>query len=120
MANHTILPKVPKKYAILFAAAAIIIIIAVMIFSASQVVDGILGLRQPVFFTCTDSDNGTVTDTFGECEDNSRQTYSDTCVLTGIRTPLKLREWHCSEFCEQEIVECPLGSVCAGGKCVQG
>lgn len=118
--KHNDLKLIPKKYGIIFFTAAFIIIIAGAAFTAAQIIDGIIGLRQaPVAFECTDSDNGTVLEEFGSCADSNRQTQYDTCVFTGLKEPLKLREWHCSPFCNFSITSCPPDTICAGGECVQ-
>jgi hypothetical protein len=119
------IPKIPKGLRIIFAVFALLIIIGFVAIMMTQIIlkaSDLVGLQQtPVTTTnCTDTDNGNFQDAFGTCTDSTRQSKSDTCVLTGIREELKLQEWFCvNNTCKSEIKDCNPGFNCAGGMCVK-
>lgn len=116
-------PKVARSLKFLAAGLAIMILAFLLIYMISGLVQKtteLTGLEQIPTTNCTDTDGGNLQDTFGTCTDSNRKTNSDTCVLTGLREPLKLQEWFCdNSTCKSEIKECPPGFNCAGGMCVQ-
>jgi hypothetical protein len=84
-------------------------------------ISDLVGLQQtPATTNCTDTDGGNLQDTFGTCTDSARQSKSDTCVLTGLREPLKLQEWFCeNNICKSEIKDCNPGFTCNSGMCIK-
>ncbi len=117
------IPKVPKKLRIMFAVFALLIIIglvAVMFTQIALKISDLVGLQQtPATTNCTDTDGGNLQETFGTCTDSARIQHSDTCVLTGLREPLKLQEWLCeNNICKSEIKNCNPDFNCVSGMCV--
>ena len=115
--------KVPKKFKIIIAILAVILIIALaaLLFAriATQVADQ-FGLKQTVVTNCTDSDGGKIDTEQGFCMDNLRKTYSDACIITGVREKLKLQEYFCQDNkCTSEIIQCQTGFACVAGRCVK-
>ena len=119
------IPSLPKKFAFIAAVGALILIIIFMSTILFNLVVGgaeLTGLRAYVVTNCTDTDNGSVQIDFGSCTNGLRKTQYDTCVITGgLREPLKLREWYCSEnkTCESFIANCSPGFSCVGGRCLK-
>ncbi len=120
------IPKSPKGLRFIFAILALLIIVAlalVMGFMIYKQAVNLTGLQQPLETgNCSDTDGGNNQAQFGTCIDSSRQTKSDTCVLTGLREAYKLQEWFCNtttNSCQSEIKSCNPGFSCIGGKCAQ-
>ncbi len=114
--------KVPKGLKIIIAIGAILLVVTMAAFLLVRVITttaDLTGLKQQIVTNCTDTDNGKVAMTFGTCADYTRKTYSDTCVLTGVREPLKLQEWFCeNNTCKSEIIYCESGQACVAGQCI--
>jgi len=117
------IPKVPKGLRVVFAILAILIIIAfvvIMGFMIYQKTSNMLGLSQTPIVNCTDTDNGNLQEVFGTCTDSTKQSKSDTCVLTGLREEYKLQEWFCeNNACTSEIKSCQAGFICQTGRCIK-
>ena len=115
--------KAPKKYRIVFAVLALLIIIIFTILAGAVIYYksfNLFGLSQVPITNCTDTDGGNLQETFGTCTDSVRQTHSDTCVFTGLQAELKLQEWSCkNDSCSSEIKACQLGFVCSVGRCIK-
>lgn len=118
--------KVAKPLKFMAAGLAILIIAGLLVFMISTLIQkasDLTGLEQNPVTTinCTDTDGGNLQQQFGTCTDSTRQSKSDTCVLTGLQEALKLQEWFCNtttNTCKSEIKTCDPGFVCAGGMCV--
>jgi hypothetical protein len=115
--------KVPKGLKIIIAIGAILLIVTMAAFLLVRVITttaDLTGLKQQIVTNCTDTDNGKVSMTFGTCADYTRKTYSDTCVLTGVREPLKLQEWFCeNNTCKSETSSCESSYACVAGQCIK-
>jgi len=117
--------KAPKKYRIVFAILALIIIIIFTVLAGAVVyykTFNMFGLSQIPITNCTDTDGGNLQELFGTCTDSARQAHSDTCVFTGLQAELKLQEWSCknnTDACTSEIKPCQLGFVCSSGQCIK-
>jgi len=111
-----------KKKKIIFAVAALLIIILCLTLLLSKTLFEIgnnLGLKILPPKDCTDSDNGTNIFQFGICTDSRRQSFSDSCVTTGLHENPALKEWKCeNNSCVFEIAPCPKGTICLDGECV--
>ena len=119
------IPKVPKELRAMFALLALLIIIGFVIVMGATIyknTSNMLGISQTPVTNCTDTDGGNLSMVFGTCTDSSRIQHSDTCVLTGVREPLKLQEWFCSNTtntCVSVIENCYPNFTCQSGVCVQ-
>lgn len=115
--------KTPKKYRIVFAVLALLVIIIFMVLAGITVyykTYNLFGLSQIPITNCTDTDGGNLQETFGTCTDSARQAHSDTCVFTGLQAELKLQEWSCkNDTCSSEIKPCQSGFVCSVGRCIK-
>lgn len=115
--------KIPKGLGIIVAVGAILIIVTLLAFLLLRIIAttaDLTGLKEPVIGNCTDTDGGKIDNSFGTCADNTRKTYSDTCVFTGVRETLKLQEYFCeTNTCKSETIACQEGFSCIGGQCAK-
>jgi hypothetical protein len=115
--------KVPKGLKIIIGLAAVLLIVTMAAFLIVRIITttaDLTGLKQEIVTNCTDTDNGKVSMTFGTCADYTRKTYSDTCVLTGVREPFKLQEWFCeNNTCKSETIPCESTYACVSGQCIK-
>lgn|GEM_PF-3047338 len=119
--NHDVLQKAPKKYSIVIAMIAILMVLGLALFIGTRIVSQIGGLMSPPVPTeCTDSDNGTFTEAYGSCADDVGRTFYDTCVITSVSGELQIQEYYCeNNVCKSRISSCGEGFACAGGKCIK-
>jgi hypothetical protein len=116
------IPKVPKELQFIFAILALFIIIGFVIVMGLTIYKqavNLTGLQQPAATgNCSDTDGGNNQAEFGTCIDSTRQSNSDTCVLTGLQEAYKLQEWFCeNNTCKSEIKSCNPRYSCIVGKC---
>ena len=115
--------KIPKGMKIIIGICALAIIVALAALLLTRIITQtaeLTGLKVDFPTNCTDSDGGNNEAVFGSCKDGTRQTHSDTCVLTGIREPFKLKEYTCKDNkCASNITACQEGFSCVAGQCIK-